>query len=86
MENTDLIGEDFYQIEKQKGNILDVNSAMAFKIAWDYAIGYHKNKVKIIELELLKYKELEKKVREISDNINTKQSISYCVMEHFKII
>lgn len=31
-------GEKAYKIEKEAGNILDVNSAVAFKLGWDAAV------------------------------------------------
>ena len=31
-------GEKAYKIEREAGNILDVNSAVAFKLGWDAAV------------------------------------------------
>ena len=37
-EEINIAGEKAYKIEKDKGNITDINSAVAFKLGWEAAL------------------------------------------------
>ena len=46
-------GEIAYKIERQKGNILDVNSVVVYKLGWDAAIKFLDENKSVNERELL---------------------------------